>query len=619
MANNDVRSSDDRFRAAAVELSAPGTLAALWIGTAVLGRWTRAPMSTEALALVLLIVASLRFVARQEDFGAHKRLLLLCAAPIASLFISSVLAEHPRVALLGGEPLRQGWLLWAALYMWFAYALVLVRRRDLTAILVVLAAAGTASSVWALAQAAGTISLSDVSAATPMALFDNPNSLAQALVVTLGATLALLSRKPRRPSARIAIGLSIVLQMMAIRVTNSWAAMAAVGLGVVFFALQRAVARRDRRVLAAASAAALVATLGIFFAFMLASSGALGPGPLRSAEVLLSGRPHVWEAADERVLSSPLVGVGPSDFQSITRWGVSPEGDLHFVLTTDPHGIAFDWLVASGFLGFAAFAVGALAIALTLARVARRRESSLYAHILTSTAAAAAFAMLVSWPEPLALFSVTTIVGGIIGIDAGGVEPSSGRTRRLLPVLVPALGVSIAAIAGLAFLVPPYASEFKTLHARWSSVRSEVFAISAQRQSTGDPYYQDEMYDAVMAPGDSGLSDDSALSLIRSLDADYQTKADQNDVELPLMAAEILWIRRDALSADEFWSLSSRFVRRGRDADPTLSVWDFVLARAAVAAGREDAGAYIDRALLGDESGAGSGEVLGRWRSSLGR
>lgn len=616
MTNNDDTTTAGRSPFVAA-LTAPGALAVLWLGTAVLGRWTRAPMSTEILALVLLVAYSLRFVSRHEDFGRHKRLLLLCLTPIAALFISSVLADHPSVALLGGEPLRQGWLLWAVLYLWFAYSLVLIHRRDMVACLRVLAVAGTASSVWALAQAAGILSLSDVSAATPMALLDNPNSLAQALIVTLGATVGMFSLTFRSQGARIAVGLSIVLQLMAIRVTNSWAALGAVAPGVVFFALQRAVTRRSRRVLAAAASATLVAALGVFVALMLASSGALGAAPLRSAEALLSGRPHIWEAANERVLESPLIGVGPSDFQSITRWGVSPDGDLFFVLTTDPHGIAFDWLVASGFLGFAAFAVGALAIALSLARVASRRESSLCAHVLTSTAAAAGFAMLVSWPEPIALFSVTTIVGGLIGMDARAAEPSRIGSRRLMPVLLPALGVSLAAIAGLVLLVPPYMSELSTLHARWSSVRAEVFAISAQQRSTGDPYYQDEMYDAVMSPGDSGLSDLSALSLVEELDAEYETNADTDDVELPLTAAEILWIRRDALSADEFWGLTGRFVSRGREADPTLTVWDFLLARAAVAVGRPDARDYVDTALAGDKPGEGSEEALRRWSVSL--
>lgn len=179
----------------------------------------------------------------------------------------------------------------------------------------------------------------------------------------------------------------------------------------------------------------------------------------------------------------------------------------------------------------------------------------------------------------------------------------------MLRYLAPTVAIALAASTGVALLTMSADAEYDAMHGQWKTVRQEVDALAGELRDSNDPYYAEAQLNAVMRPGDAGLSDEDALSFLRDIDARYD-QSFEGRIDLALMAAEVLWIRRDDIDPNEYWELSRRFIERGRDADPTLAVWDFMEARAAVSADRPDAQDYVARALGNDESPANTDAVL---------
>lgn len=597
------------FRSTISRYALPGGVALTWALTALGGTALRAPLVTQLAALLVIIPLALWALWRHPTCNERKHLLAVTALPIVALFVASVLSQQPQTALLGGEPLYQGWLMWAVVYGWFALVLLGARGSDLMWTAVVLAGAGTAASIWTVFEYMGWVPTNDPSAASPMALFDNPNSLAQALVLTMCCTLALLAGHRRLAAwAAPALLSGLVLQTTALLLTHSMAALVgAVVAAAVFLLLEGATS--SRRPLHAIGAACLVMFVAAVLTLFLASSGLLGVGALNETNRMLSQRPEVWEAASARVLQTPVIGTGAGRFESLTKWEALPNGDISYIMTYDPHGIAIGWLVSAGFIGFAAFTAAGVKIGLRLAYAAQRPSATSSVHWLVAGAAGVGIAMLVSWPDPLVLLSLTAVVGGVI---AGSIDPKASplpRRREMLRYLAPTVAITLAASTSVAMLTLSADAEYDAMHGKWKTVRQEVDALAQEFHDSKDPYYAEAQLNAVMRPGNAGLSDAESLELLRMLDADYE-RLYGGRVDLSLMAAEVLWIRRDYIDPVEYWDMSRRFIERGRSADPSLAVWDFVEARAAVSSGRADAQAYVVKALSNEESPSNADEAL---------
>lgn len=332
----------------------PGGVALTWALTALGGTVLRAPLVTQIAALLVIVPLALWALQRHPTCDERRRLLTITAVPIIVLLVASLLSNQPRTALLGGEPLYQGWLLWAVVYGWFVLVVLGARGSDLMWTTVVLVGAGTIVSIWAVVEYLGWVPTNDPSAASPMALFDNPNSLAQALIVTICCTVALLARRRRlAPWAVPVLLCALALQAYALLLTHSMAALVGVVVAGAVFVLLKGAASSIRP-LHALGVAMLVVFVGGVLTLFLASSGLLGVGALSQTDRLLSQRPEVWEAASTRVLQTPVIGTGAGRFEALTRWEALPNGDISYIMTYDPHGIAIGWLVSAGFLGFAA-------------------------------------------------------------------------------------------------------------------------------------------------------------------------------------------------------------------------------------------------------------------------
>lgn len=587
----------------------PGGVALTWLLTALGGTALRAPLVTQMAALIIIIPLALWALWRHPTCDERRRLLAITAVPVIVLLVASILSKQPQTALLGGEPLYQGWVLWAVLYGWFALVVLGARGTDLMWTTVTLTGAGIVVSAWAVIEYWGWVPTNDPLAASPMALFDNPNSLAQALIVTICCSIALLSRRRRLATwaAPVLLG-ALALQIYALMLTHSMAALVGIIVaGAVFLLLSGATSSRGP--VHALGVAMLVVFVGGVLTLFVASSGLLGVGALSQTDRLLSQRPEVWEAASARVLQTPVIGTGAGRFETLTKWEALPNGDISYIMTYDPHGIAIGWLVSAGILGFAAFTVAAIKIGLRLAYAAQRPSATSSVHWLVAGAAGVGIAMLVSWPDPLVLLSLTAVVGGVI---AGSIDPQASpapRRREMLRYLAPTVAITVAASVSVAMLTLSADAEYDALHGQWKTVRQEVDSLGDELYDSKDPFYAEAQLNAVMRPGDSGLSDAETLELLRTVDTGYE-QFYEGRVDLALLAVEVLWIRRDSVEPAEYWDMSRRFIDRGRMTDPTLAVWDFVEARAAISSGRPDADDYVARALGNDESPSNTDEAL---------
>ncbi len=575
----------------------PVSLTVVWLFAALFQRLETPALSTELAALIALTPLTYWAFHRRRFAVRHATLLGLSAIPVAVMLVAALRSENPWTAVLGGAPLWQGWLAWATLLGWLVVTVVGSDRKDLRNIARVLATAGTICSVWVALELAGVVAVYDPGMGRAMALFDNPLSLGQALTVTLFATAALLAGRGLRSGWRSwCLVAALVAQVGALAATDARAAWLGVALGVAAYGLLRPGETRRDWVIRGSAAFASLIFFAAFASAALTSGHLLGSDAYHRLDHLLTGRLAIWDSATARVAASPLLGMGPSNFDTVNSWDVTPAGGLDVWMANDAHGILTDWMTSSGLIGLLAFGVAAVTIALHLARVAMSPTSSASVRWLAAGCVACFAAMTTSWADPLSALSVTALVGTIIGAARRpeGVETVAERPTSMM--FVPSVALAIAAMAAIVTLWPQLDTYYDLKQAQQQSVAATLQVIDKGESASDDPFYLGQELGALVVAGDTVSSPGQTISLLRELATDYPEDA-RGRVDIPVLALELTWQHRTAMSPVDYWELTWAFAERGRAVDPTLGVWDYALARAAVDLGRSDADSYIDAAL----------------------
>lgn len=575
-------------------------LALVWVSAAVLQRFETpalgAQIATLALSAPLTLWAFSRGHLRKRPIG----FLILASLPVLHLLGSSLNSANPTAALLGTPPHWHGWLLWAGVLAWFLAVLVGVERHDLTDISRVLAVAGGVSAVWALAEVAGVIRPYDPLIGQGMALFDNPLSLGQGLLVTLAATAALALRKRIPNRVRAGYGALALLQVVVLFATDARGALLGAALGVVAFAVTETGRTRWRRALFLAGCAGAVAFLIAFAGVAAAWTGMLGASSYERTDALLTQRLSIWTDVAELSSESPLLGVGPAQFDTIVDWQALPDGSISEWFTYTEHSLLLTWLLDTGVLGFAFFGLAAAAVSLRFLQLARAPSATAPIRALVGGGVATFVAMLSAWPDPLTLLSVSVIAGGLIGTAELQPTKSGWAFPSLKRLTLPAAATVLAAtVFALYALAPEAVAQYRVASARVSHPANHRGLADAFRngyRDTGDVFYVEELLLLGVIDDDCAMTNAESVALVRDLAADYPEGA-EGRADIPALALETLWKHRTNMEADEFWTLSQFFVNEGIRSDPDMAIWPYALARAAYGAQRPETTELITRAF----------------------
>lgn len=575
----------------------PAALAMVWVVSAVTQRFQSpelgAELATAAFAIPLTFWAFPKHYLNKREL----RHLIPMSAPVVIMLASAIVSDSPREALLGVPPLWQGWLLWVSVLGWLILVYMGSDWQDLIDSTRVLAVLGTVAALWALAERAGWLTPYDSLMGPAMALFDNPLSLAQALLVTVACSLSLAVRHIPTPRwLRTTYVGAAFIQVAAIAAANSTGPLIALAFGVAAYGVTERKRSRAARALFITSTATVIALVLAFVALTAAWSGLFGPTVFNRADLIVNNRLTIWSDVAERAARHPTLGTGPSQFDTVVDWSVLPDGRVDAWFTYDQHSILLTWLLDVGLLGFAVFGIAAVTVAYRLIRVSRSGDINEPIRVLAAGCVATFIAMLSSWPDPIALVSITVIVGCLV-------SPYRSRLRRvtdkhdrpgMVALFTPGMITLLMVTFALISLAPDMKAQYQLTTADTSD--DVMYAFSKALTDTDNPFYLEEELFAINSSGKRVISDDRALDLIRSLDERYPRHA-LHRVDIPLLALEILWERSDELSAEEYWRLTQRFAERGVRSDPDLGVWKFDLARAAYRSGRSDTDVYVTSAL----------------------
>lgn len=568
----------------------PFALALVWVVSAAFEYFETPSLAAEFAAVVIVALLIRWAFLRRTPSKTMLVMLAICALPVGVMFLAAARSQDPRVALVGGAPLHQGWLLWAVLLAWLAAAMIGGERRDLRRVTLTLAALGTASGVWALLQFVGLLPrlVADVSA--PAAFADNPLSLAQMLIVTVSATLAALANKPLSKLRRdILIG-ALAVQLAALYITHARASFIAVVFGLMVFGLTSRPREGRSRVVRALAAVALIAFIVAFALAFAASVGMLGPTAYGQANLVLSGRPEIWTSAVQDFLANPWFGVGPSHFSDETRWQVAENGSIAVAFAYDAHSILVDWLLGAGIAGFIAFGIAAIAVGRRLARAIPEFDYAPALRWLAAGGAALLVAMFSSWPDPIAALSATAIVGILLGVEIRHSEPEIvTQPAPSLPVSVAAVAISVGAIV---LLWPSISGQYVSVANSVGMLPNLESRLATTASRTGDSHW---LQDEALLVDTSGLVPRSTVMKLFRDAMSGEAQGENWDESLPVFVVDSLWENRVVLTKTELWSMTQRVVSLVPDHEASQPLWLFLIARAAVSSGRPDAAIYVRR------------------------
>jgi hypothetical protein len=202
-------------RVSAVAL--PGALVLAWVADALAQRVNAPTLGSEFTAAALAVPLMAWGLTRQKLDRSRLLLLAIASLPVLLMAITSLGAASPIQTLLGEGPMWQGWILWASALGWFWVAVAAADGRDLMRVVKTLAWLGSAAALWTLVEAGGLLPTYHVrTGAAAMALFASPNSLGQALALTIAATVSLAVRKSVSPRVRAGYAALVALQISAL-------------------------------------------------------------------------------------------------------------------------------------------------------------------------------------------------------------------------------------------------------------------------------------------------------------------------------------------------------------------------------------------------------------------
>lgn len=266
--------------------------------------------------------------------------------------------------------------------------------------------------------------------------FARSNDLAAFLLLTIPLTLVLTGAEMRAWRSIGSFGLAV--QVLAFLLTQSRAAILALGLGVAFLLVTTAGAVR-RRMVAGTLAVGLVGLLvgapylsrvAARFTSLLASLGGSGN------ETSTPWRQALWRAAVRMGLDHPLLGTGPGTYASASRAYQDTAG----YYSINAHSFYVQTFGEMGTLGLIAWGAVFVALLVTIRR-ALRQPAELRAPQMALAAGLLASLLHIAFDLDWSVLAIPVAFWLVAGMLLGAVSPpeeteGTGRLGRLIRLLV---------------------------------------------------------------------------------------------------------------------------------------------------------------------------------------
>jgi O-antigen ligase len=371
-------------------------------------------------ALVVLVRFALR-----RDRGS-----LFAAGFLAVLLMGALLAETPRLAILGRYGVDYAWLYLAAYFGCWALGRYLSpegRRALPWAIVAGLAVSGVVGVVQLFVDVSGI--LPSFTGGRANGLTDNPVFLGSQMAGLTVLALAMLKSAERRVwylAGAVAVG------VLALQLSGSRGGLigAVVGGAVPLVRL-----RAGRLPVALVAIAA-----GVLLSLVPPQTSSVGDRLSGGSEVALSGttaRLEAWESAVGGFLERPLLGWGPGGYRQGTAHHLDPEfpaAEGQDRLFFDAHNLVFQMLVVGGLIG-AALLAGFVACAAWPAR---------------GPMAWFVLAVAITWLlQPASIHTVPLVMLGLGAAGRPAPQLRPARTARAVSVV----GAVAGLLAGAALLI----------------------------------------------------------------------------------------------------------------------------------------------------------------------
>ena len=534
------------------------------------------------------------------------RLALVGLAPILVLLLAAVTrANDTVVSVFGGATLPAGWLTWFAAWVWFVAALALSGGGAVGRLSRTLAWLGGAAAAAALLDRVGLVPNAFRWSDLPSGFFDNPNTLAQGLVLGLGGAMAwaLGARTARGRALGWSLAAIIAVNLLGTDSRGTYAgvviaALAAWGLGAWGpRATRSSAAKREESQIAGragvwagwtVAAGALIVT----GATAALAYGAFGPKVTSAADTLLSGRVTSWHAALVQFSRTPILGEGPGMFSAWYAWQPDPTR-LFGVSTTgtyDAHSVLLSWLAAAGLAGLLMAITASAILAGALVRVAALSRWSRPLLALLAGFAAWSISLVVEWPVPVALMTAAVMAGTVLGSTSrrdgaapAAAGPSPGGPHEPTPARVARALLATTAVVAMGLFVanaPRVATEIHWGTAK--TVTPELLAESFSRSHDG--FYAVQELQGRLVEASSEATSDVVLARLSEPANQLGRTARWNVYAARLRVQAEAYLTANEAPAEQ-WAAISTALDDGRQGDPSSSIWDWLGAREAARLG----------------------------------
>ena len=524
-------------------------------------------------------------IARWRDLRlpghATGAVLTAAAAPVAWIAARSLWAADPHVAFGGSLGQRTGVFTWVAALAVLVIMVLARRSGDAGRMVRSLAVFGSALAMAAIIDRMGLLPGAKFSI-EPSGVVENSISLAQVLLVCLGAALSWLWAK-RHSRQAVAAGACVLVILAGLLVADSAAAWVGAALAVVAGLALTLMVRM--RMAAPSSSAWAYVTSGVLVGSVATIAAMLrdgiSPGMEANLAQLANNRFTIWTSAVAQVQERLLFGWGAEQFSAWVTWSVSPEGAVLTNGTYDPHNVLLYWLLAGGMV---AFVLVVVATAMLVSRLASS-VTGVSGGLAASGVLALGTAMLFAWTSPLGLILAAALVGVMLPTDS--IRPAPSLARGL------AIASASLALGGIV-LTLSWSGLAEFTWARLASAGSaDATEISRLARSTGDPSLASQavlIWSARTGTESPLTIADAVAPLTPVLDRAAQWHVDAAFGRFRLAASD--------LGADAEWTSAKAALQAGTQADPTSGLWDYLGASAAALTGRvQEARQYAVKAL----------------------
>lgn len=521
------------------------------------------PLTGALVAIVFGAVAAAAGVAL--GFGVPRRLWapgIALGVGLLGMAVGVVAHSEPLQSAMGVVGQHNGLLLWFSLPLWIYAGVATGTGRPMRAALWSMAAFGGVAAVFALLDAGHLFEVGARYSPEVAGLLESSISLGQVLLLTMGATAALVFAEKAITLRGTAVVL-LLLEFAALELSGARGAqvtfVVALALLGVWHVWPRMGAglRRAWQVGLAVVAAAGTAVLGY--------AAVVGPtsGWTATLDKLLTNRVIIWHSAMAHVPERLLLGAGTDRFSAVITWQLAAGGGVPYTTTTSPHNVVLDWLLAGGLLG----ALGMLAAVALLARavLAAPHVRHLASRALAVGVAAWALSLLLSWVDPLSL----AVAGLALGLLLADGRSASGEEPPARGLLGAASWTAIALLVLIAVGASVVGANLFALERSWAAANSSGQSQSgtdlARWQAWHDPAFGSLALQSAQASGNADLIRQVAGEVLATVPWNAET-----DISCAVAAA---YLARQAPPASPTLAAC---LAAGKSADSASGIWDAI-------------------------------------------